>query len=81
MEITCEICALVVEPGSEYLHLVPSMAEAADEEQDDYGELGDLEGNNLIQFAYQIATGMVRNSDRDRGSKFKTTNLLKATGQ
>ncbi len=40
------------------------MVEAADEnedgEEDPYMELGELEANDLMQFAYQIATGMVR---------------------
>ena len=33
--------------------------EEEEEEQDPYGELGDLEANDLMKFAYEISTGMV----------------------
>lgn len=51
------------EPKGEYSHLDPSNAKEAEaeaeKEEDIYEELGDLDGNDLMQFAYQIATGMV----------------------
>ena len=34
-----------------------------EEEEDPYSELGQLEANDLMQFAYQIATGMVGSLD------------------
>ncbi len=45
------------ESTNEYSHLDPKAEEA---EQDIDDELGDLDPNDLIQFAYQIATGMVK---------------------
>ena len=55
---------------NEYSHLDPKDPEAttgeqiAETEQDIYDELGDIDGNDLMQFAYQIATGMVRNNGK-----------------
>ncbi len=65
----CIPCTLHLPPqeaSNEYSHLDPQKGvEAADEneggEEDPYMELGELEANDLMQFAYQIATGMVRN--------------------
>ncbi len=40
----------------------PAPAEYEEQEEEDEEDgLGDLENNDLMQFAYQIATGMVRN--------------------
>ena len=54
------------ESKNEYSHLEEKRDDApsneiqlAEDEDDIYGDLGDLEGNDLMQFAYQIATGMV----------------------
>ncbi len=68
--IPCTLHILPQEASNEYSHLDPQkgveqkVVEAADEnedgEEDPYMELGELEANDLMQFAYQIATGMVR---------------------
>lgn len=47
------------EANTEYSHLEP-LPEHVDENSP-YKELGDIEANDLIKFAYQIATGMVSN--------------------
>lgn len=49
------------EAKDQYSHLDPAAAKDEEEaaEEDIYAELGDLDGNDLMQFAYQIATGMV----------------------
>lgn len=55
-------CTKQQEPKNEYSHLDPKRAaqeEEEEEEEDLYPDLGDLESNDLIQFAYQIASGMV----------------------
>ena len=54
------------EPKNEYSHLDPALSPPLpanleeEEEEDIYEDLGDLETHDLMQFAYQIATGMVR---------------------
>ena len=50
------------EPNNEYSHLDPVVSppppqDDSDEEIEE--DLGDLDANDLMQFAYQIATGMV----------------------
>lgn len=47
------------EAKNEYSKLDPKKFPEEEEEEDAYPDLGDLEANDLIQFAYQIATGMV----------------------
>ena len=55
------------EAKNEYSHLDPARSppvqladnDGEDEEEDIYDDLGDLESTDLMQFAYQIATGMV----------------------
>ena len=53
---------------NKYSHLDSKDTEATTGEeitrikQDIYEGLGDIDGNDLMQFAYQIATGMVRNN-------------------
>ena len=58
---TDQLCLHLQEPKNEYSHLDPASAKEAEvaEEDEIYAELGDLDGNDLMQFAYQIATGMV----------------------
>lgn len=51
---------------NEYSHLDPVVSppqpldDSDEEDEDAYGDLEDLDANDLMQFAYQIATGMVR---------------------
>ena len=56
------LCEQLQEARNEYSRLDPRKADfpEEEEEEDAYPDLGDLEANDLIQFAYQIATGMVR---------------------
>jgi hypothetical protein len=57
---------MLQEPKDEYSHLDPNKEpqtageEDLEDQEDIYEDLGDLDGNDLMQFAYQIATGMVR---------------------
>ena len=48
---------LIQEANTEYSHLEP-LPEHVDEDSP-YEELGDVEANDLLNFAYQIASGMV----------------------
>ena len=54
------------EANNEYSHLDPEKKTESEEplneeDEDPYTEVGELEANDLMQFAYQIATGMVSN--------------------
>ncbi len=60
----CRIFWLPQEANNEYSHLDPEKKAISEEiqqeeDEDPYMELGELEANDLMQFAYQIATGMV----------------------
>ena len=62
---------LLQEAKNEYSHLDPVLSppvqlagdDDEDEEEDIYDDLGDLDSTDLMQFAYQIATGMVRTGE------------------
>ena len=59
---------------NEYSHLdvqpTDKQVEATIEDQDIYADIGELDANDLMQFAYQISTGMVRsNSSNNNNSR------------
>jgi len=58
------LCSYCQETSTEYSHLDPLKPpgphpQGEELEEDIYADLGDIDGNDLMQFAYQIATGMV----------------------
>ena len=55
---------------NKFYHALPTdmQAEATMKDEDIYTDVGDLDANDLMQFAYQISTGMVCNSSSNNNS-------------